>query len=65
MDESVQIILASNYDEESVSEILVSKDTVKSFAQQIVKIMNNHCGPDGTYYYKVVPLDYKLHKFQP
>jgi hypothetical protein len=61
----MKIIAKSNFDNESVSDILVAENVPQNYALQIVKLMNDHLTSEtGPYYYHVVEDQYKLYEFK-
>jgi hypothetical protein len=67
MDDKVKIIGVSNYDNEMVNDILIAENVSEFYAKIIADLLNKdkRTGGDGTYHYKVVPMDYELYKFEP
>jgi hypothetical protein len=62
----MKIIQVDNFDREIVSDILIAENVPEHFAELIVTYLNNTLsGPCSLDYYKRVPDDYKLYKFEP
>jgi len=62
----MKVIGKSNFDNESVSDILVSEDLDEDMAADVCAAENNkYGGMYATYFYSVVPDDYELYEFQP
>lgn len=61
----VKIIATDNYARETVSDVLVASDVAESYAQELVGCLNAKSGPDGSKFFKIVPLDYKLFVYEP
>jgi hypothetical protein len=61
----MKVIGKSNFDNESVSDVLVCENIKQSYADILVKTLNARDGEASTYYYCVVPDNHKLYKWEP
>lgn len=55
-----KVIGISNFNLESVSDILIREGMSEEEAKEEVELLNSKAHDHSTYYYKVVPDDYKL-----
>ncbi len=60
-----KIIGVSNYANETVSDIEILWPMTKGAAEAIAYILNKEAGDEAHRFYRVVPNDYKLCKFEP
>lgn len=61
----MKIIIKSNFDNESVNDRLVCDNVNSFFGNEIVGFLNSFVTEYSTYYYELVPDDYKLYCFEP
>lgn len=62
----MKIIAVSNFDNESVSDVLVAENVSEYYAKHIVEFLNGKfSGTSSPNYYRVVSDDHKLYKFEP
>lgn len=61
-DENMKIIGISNYNNDYVSDVLIKENVTESEGKKIIEKMNKN---DDYYFYKIVPDNYKLYKFEP
>jgi len=62
----MKIIRVSNFDKESVDDLLVSDNANERYTADIVQFLNTvFSGDESDYYFKKVEDDYVLHKFEP
>jgi hypothetical protein len=61
----MKVIGHSNFDLDNVSEVLVCENIKQSYADILVKALNDRSGENATYYYSVVPDDHKLYRWEP
>lgn len=61
-DENMKIIGISNYDNDYVSDVLIKENVTESEGKKIIEKMNKN---NDYYFYKIVPDNYKLYKFEP
>jgi hypothetical protein len=61
----VKIIGKSNFDSETVDDVLICETVRESYAKIIVKALNDRGGEKSTYFYEVKPDDYKLYVWEP
>lgn len=60
-----RIVIASNYDDETFDESFLDVPSMPTLTAVTICGHLNNIEPDGYRYYKVVDMDYQLHKFQP
>ncbi len=60
----MKVIGVSNFDLESVSDILICENVSKHNGKRFVELLNQN-GEHATYYYRLVEDDYKLYVFEP
>jgi len=58
----MKIIGISNYDNDYVSDVLIKENVTESEGKKIIEKMNKN---NDYYFYKIVPDNYKLYKFEP
>ncbi len=58
----MKIIAVDNYDRESVNDILICENVHKWYGDMIVKMLNEK---SDISFFKLVPDDTKLYKFEP
>jgi len=61
----MKIIKKDNFDRENVSDVLVCENCPIGYATLIADLLNNRAGEDSPDYYKAVPDDYKLYRYEP
>ena len=62
----MKIIKTDNFDRDYISDLLIAENVNKGFAECLVEQLNNtYSGCNSPDFFKLVPDDYKLHKFQP
>ncbi len=62
----MKIIGVDNFDRENHSDILVAESLNEYYAKTIVEFLNNKYGNEyAPYYFRVVPDNYKLYRFEP
>jgi hypothetical protein len=61
----MKIIGISNFDLESVNDVLICENVNRYYGEIIVTTLNNRAGPNAQYYYKLKDDDYELYKFEP
>jgi len=61
----MKVIGKSNFDNETVDDILIDVNLTKENAEQIANNMNEDCAENSKYYYKAVEDDYVLYRFEP
>jgi hypothetical protein len=61
----MKIICKDNYDREHVSDTLVCENVNEYYANHITKLLNEKEGDHSPDYYRAVPDDHKLYKFEP
>ena len=61
----MKIIAVDNYDRETVSDFLVCENINASKGKLVVDFLNRHYGEPSDYYYRLVPDEYKLYKYEP
>lgn len=61
----MKIIGTSNFDRDSVSDILIAENVHEYWADKFVKMMNTKSGKYSTYFYQVKPDNYKLYEWEP
>ena len=62
----MKIIGISNFDLETVNDILVAENVPPFYAKLLVDILNKKlCSKHATYFYKAVENNYKLKVFEP
>jgi hypothetical protein len=60
----MKIIGVSNYDDEEENDVLVASNLTVEKAKSMLNMINSEVNPNGTYVYKIVQDDYKLHVFK-
>lgn len=61
----MKIIAVSNFDKESVSDILIAESVSEYYVRYIVEFLNSRfSGMSSPNYYRAVPDDHKLYKFE-
>lgn len=55
-----KVIATSNFNLESISDVLILENVDESIAQRKADLHNQTMHENDTYYYKVVPDDYEL-----
>lgn len=63
--DTMKVVGVSNFNLETVDDILVSEHETPEDARAIAKEMNDSTGMNDKYYYKAVDDSYVLHKFEP
>ena len=61
----MKIIATSNFDNESVSDLLIAENINEYYSILIADYFNSRIKYDDKYFYKPVMNDYKLYKFEP
>lgn len=61
----MKIIGKSNFDNESVNNVLICDNVGAFFGNKIVDFLNSSDAQDSTYYYELVFDDYELYSFKP
>ena len=61
----MKIIIKSNFDSESISDVLVCNNIGEFFGKKIIDGINSSEEQDSIYYYELVSDDYKLYSFKP
>ena len=62
----MKIIQTDNFERDTVSDILIAKDISENFANIIVDALNTKYSSDySPMFFKVVPENYKLYKWEP
>lgn len=61
----MKIVGKSNYDLDSVDDILIAENVNRYYGEMIVELLKNRAREDDTYYPFLVEDDYKLYKWQP
>ena len=62
----MKIVGASNFDLETVNDVLVAENVQPFYIDHIVKALNEkYACEHSTYFFKSVEDDYKLHVFEP
>lgn len=61
----MKIVGYSNFDIETVNDFIVCENVNKVFGPTMLKALTDMVTDNSTYYYKLVPDDYKLHKWEP
>ena len=61
----MKVIKKDNYDRENVSDVLVCENCTNTYAERITDLLNKLEGEDSPDYYKAVPDDYKLYRYEP
>ena len=62
----MKIIGISNFDLETVNDVIVAENVQPFYVDTIVDALNKKlCSEHATYFYKAVEDDYKLHVFEP
>lgn len=65
-DKRYKVVCKDNFARETVSESwLVGFPVTKRAAITIAEALNESVGPESNSYFKAVPADYKLYKFEP
>ena len=61
----MKIIGVDNYDRETVSDDLIAENVNPWNAKRIVDLLNEKESEDSNWFFKAVPDDHKLFKFEP
>jgi hypothetical protein len=62
----MKIVAYSNFDSETVNDVLVADNITNSErAETMLKALNDKVTEYSTYYFKIVPDDYKLYVWEP
>ena len=61
----MKVVGVSNFDNESVSHILVRENLTQEEAEKLADEKNAEEGELSTYFYVVKPDDYKLYRWEP
>ena len=59
----MKLIAKSNFDLETVNDVLIAENVHKGFGEHIVRVLNKDKS-DDTYFYSLVENDYELYKFE-
>lgn len=62
--QTMKIIGKSNFDNESVNDILVCDNVNEFYGEEIVVFLNSAGDQNSTYYYLLAPDDYRLYSFE-
>lgn len=60
-----KVIAKSNFDNEMINDVLICENIEETWADEVVKAMNHYYSDNHEYFFKKVPLDYKLYEFEP
>lgn len=60
----MKIIGISNFDNDSISDILICENICEGYDKAIINFFNDRADHQ-TYFFKIVADDYKLYKFEP
>ncbi len=61
----MKIVGVSNFDIETMDDILVCENVHKYWGEFIVEALNDDAGEHGDRFFKLVEDDYKLHVWEP
>jgi hypothetical protein len=61
----MKIIATDNFSRDYVSDYLVCENVNEGYGNMIVDILNRRNGDDGPRYYRLVPNDHELYKWEP
>lgn len=61
----MKVIGISNFDNESVDDILICETINEYYGNKVKDLLINDMSEHDKYYYKLVKDDYKLYEFQP
>lgn len=62
----MKIIKVSNFDSESVSDVLIAEKVLDHYVDSIVNALNEkYSGVVSTYFFRAVADDHKLYVFEP
>ena len=61
----MKIIRVDNFDKDFISDGLIAENVNEFFAKLIAKLLNKYTGVNSQDYFKAVPDDHKLYKFEP
>lgn len=61
----MKIIASDNFSRDYVSDSLVCENINEGYGNMIVDFLNRHNGDDGPRYYRLVPDDHALYKWEP
>jgi len=65
MNKKYKIIGKSNFDLETVNDILIADKLNKYYGEKIVKFLQDNTRDNDTYFPRLVEQDYKLYKWEP
>jgi hypothetical protein len=61
----MKIICVDNYDREYYDDVLIAENVHDYYGEIIVNLLNNREHGDSDDFFKLVPDEYKLFKFEP
>lgn len=61
----MKIIASDNFARETRSDDLVCENVGEHYGNKIVEMLNREGGPNGPYYYRLVPDDHVLYTWEP
>ena len=62
----MKIVGTSNFDRDTINDILVCENVQEPWGEFIVRALNNQFGGElATYYFRMKPDDYVLYKWEP
>ena len=62
----MKIIVISNFNNESISDVLVAENVSEYYVKYLVEFLNSRFGGDSSpNYYQAVSDDHKLYEFEP
>ena len=60
-----KVIAVDNYDRDSVSDRLIEDRLTETHAVERAEQLNRETGANASWFFKAVPDDYELHKWEP
>ena len=64
MEKRYKIIAVDNYDRETISDTLIADNVHELFGKEIVDKLNDK-NPNGSWFFRLVPLSHKLFIYEP
>jgi len=62
----MKIVGRSNYDKETVSDVLIAENVGEFYGERIVSFLNGkYSGDNDPYFFFLMPDDYKLYMYEP